>query len=192
MRRPEKLQWTGNDAADRLIAQDPLALLIGFCLDQQVPVQKAFNGPLAIKQRLGTLDAGKLANTDPGKLEAAFTKTPAIHRFPSTMAHRVQALCALVDREYAGDAARLWTEAKDGEDLLRRFAALPGYGAGKAASCVAVVANHFGVKPPGWEKVAPKHPTLGDVATAEELRQYQAAKRAHKAAMREASARGQR
>lgn len=186
-RRPERLQWTGVDEADRLIAADPLALLIGFCLDQQVTVQHAFTGPLTIRSRLGTLNARKLARMDPARVEAAFRTVPAVHRYPASMARRVQALCSVVQDEYGGDASRIWTEAADGRDLLRRFAALPGFGPNKALSLVAVVGRHLGVRPPGWDEVAPKHPTLGDVATSEELAAYQAQKRAHKARLREAA-----
>src|SRR5919197_98323 len=108
---PEALHFTGNDEADHLLASEPLALLIGFALDQQVPVQTAFSGPLKLKQRLGTLDAGAVASTDPAKLEAAFREKPAIHRFPGTMAQRVQDLAAVVAEEYGGDASRLWRDA---------------------------------------------------------------------------------
>src|SRR5438067_13769173 len=127
--QPDKLHFTGNDAADQLNAQDPFALLMGFALDQQVPVQTAFSGPLKLKQRLGTLDPGKVAATDPAKLEAAFREKPAIHRFPGNMARRVQELAAIVTGEYGGDAARLWTDASDGAALKRRLSALPGFGA---------------------------------------------------------------
>src|SRR2546425_11824464 len=105
---PDALHFTGNDEADALLAHEPFALLIGFALDQQVPVQTAFTGPLKLKQRLGTLDAGAIAATDPGKLEAAFREKPAIHRFPGTMAQRVQELAAVVVEDYGGGAARGW------------------------------------------------------------------------------------
>lgn len=183
----ERLQWTGDDEADRLIATDPMALLIGFCLDQQVTVQHAFTGPLTIRRRLGTLDPGRLARMDPARVEAAFRTVPAVHRYPAAMARRVQRLCAMILDEYGGDASRVWTEAPDGRELLRRFASLPGFGPNKSRSLVAVVGRHFGVRPPGWDEVAPEHPTLGDVATSEELAAYQAQKRAHKARLREAA-----
>ena len=128
MAAPAALHFTGNAEADALIARDPLALLIGFALDQQVTVQTAFAGPLKLRQRLGTLDAGAIAGTDPGRLEEMFRETPAIHRFPGAMARRVQELCAYVAAEYDGDAARLWTEAKDAKELERRIRALPGFG----------------------------------------------------------------
>src|SRR3954454_22921534 len=126
--RPDRLYFTGNDEADILLAQDPMALLIGFALDQQVPVQTAFSGPLKLKQRFGTLDAGKLASADPTELERSFREKPAIHRFPGSMAKRVQELAAVVDDEDGGDAERIWTDAADGDDLRRRIGALPGFG----------------------------------------------------------------
>src|SRR6476469_4667076 len=110
---PEALHFTGNDEADRLLATDPMALLIGFALDQQVPVPTAFTGPLKLKQRLGTLDPGRIAATDPGTLDELFREKPAIHRFPGTMATRVQELAAFVEERYAGRAERLWTDAQD-------------------------------------------------------------------------------
>src|SRR3954454_12815786 len=118
--RPDRLYFTGNDEADILLAQDPMALLIGFALDQQVPVPTAFSGPLKLKQRLGTLDAAAIATTDPARLEEAFREKPAIHRFPGSMAQRVQELASVVAEEYGGDASRVWTDAADGPDLRRR------------------------------------------------------------------------
>src|SRR5215510_993269 len=115
---PAALYFTNSDEANELLASDPLALLIGFALDQQVPVQTAFAGPLKIKQRLGTLD---VAGLDPADVEAAFREKPAVHRFPGSMATRVQDLCALVDEEYDGDASRLWREASDTDDLRKRI-----------------------------------------------------------------------
>src|SRR6266540_2614131 len=125
---PDRLHYTDSDEANELLARDPLALLIGFALDQQVPVQTAFSGPLKLKQRLGALDPGAIAHADPGELEAAFRQKPAIHRFPGSMARRVQELAAVVAEDYGGDAARLWREAGDGAELRRRIAALPGFG----------------------------------------------------------------
>jgi uncharacterized HhH-GPD family protein len=176
---PDRLHFTGNDEADELIARDPLALLIGFALDQQVPVQTAFAGPLKIKQRLGTLE---LARRDPAEVEAAFRETPAVHRFPGSMAGRVQDLCALVEDEYGGDASRLWGEAKDSADLRKRISALPGFGEMKVKALSAVLAKRFGVEVA--RELAPSHPTLGDVDSPEALDEYQAKKRAHKASMR--------
>jgi len=183
---PTRLHFTGNDEADALLAEEPLALLIGFVLDQQVPVQKAFSGPLDLKRRIGTLDASAIAGMDPGELDSAFRERPALHRFPGTMAMRTQELCAAVATDYDGDAARIWTEASDGRDLEQRLLDLPGIGQMKARSLIAILGKRFGIKPPGWEDVAPSHPTLGDVDSVEALLDYQAKKRAHKAAMRAA------
>jgi uncharacterized HhH-GPD family protein len=185
---PSRLHFTGNDEADALLAEEPLALLIGFVLDQQVPVQKAFSGPLELKRRIGNLDASAIAGMDPGELDRAFRERPALHRFPGTMAMRTQELCAAIATDYDGDAARVWTEASDGKDLQQRLLDLPGIGPMKARSLIAILGKRFGIKPPGWEDVAPSHPTLGDVDSVEALLDYQAKKRAHKAAMRAAGA----
>ncbi len=184
--KPDRLYFTGNDEADALIAQDPMALLIGFALDQQVPVQTAFTGPLKLKQRLGTLDPARLAKTDPADLEGAFREKPAIHRFPGAMAQRVQDLATHVADEYGGNAERLWTEAADGPDLRRRIGALPGYGEMKVKAFSAVLAKRFGVA--AAQEIAPSHPTLGDVDSPEALAEYQAKKRAYKAARRQEEA----
>lgn len=181
---PDKLHFTGDPEADALLAQDPLALLIGFTLDQQVTVQKAFSGPLELRRRLGHLDAAKIAATDPADLAEVFSRRPALHRFPGAMAGRVQVLCSTIMKEYGGDASRVWCDAKDGRDLERRLLALPGVGDMKAKNLIAVLGKRFGVRPPGWEDVAPKHPTLGDVDSAQALADYQAGKRAKKAALR--------
>ncbi|MDQ4034355.1 MAG: DNA repair protein [Chloroflexota bacterium] len=180
----KRLHYTGDDDADRLLASEPMALLIGFALDQQVPVQKAFSGPRVLLERLGTLDPGELARMDPAKLEAAATGPPAIHRFPRAMAKRVQELSAHIAARYDGGASRLWTDAADARDLRRRIAALPGFGEMKVASLLAVLAKRLDVRPPGIEEVLPSHPTLGDVDSPAALADYQAKKRAHKAALR--------
>ena len=180
------LPFTGNDEADRLLEEDPLALLIGFELDQQVTLQKAFMGPYELRQRIGTLDAARIAQMDPEKLAAAFRERPALHRFPGNMAGRTQVLCQAIVRDYGGDAGRVWREAKSGKDLEARLLALPGIGEMKARTLIAILGKRLGVKPPGWEDVAPRHPTLGDVDDAESLAAYQAGKRARKAAMRAA------
>src|ERR687883_754943 len=178
---PERLYFTGDDEADALIAQDPLALLIGFALDQQVSVQKAFSSPLELKRRLGTLDAQTIARADPGTLEEIFRRKPALHRYPGSMAQRVQDLAATVVEEYGGRAERVWTEATDGADLNRRLGALPGFGDMKVRSMLAVLAKRFGVRLQGLDEVLPRHPTLGDVDSTEALDRYQAAKREYKA-----------
>ena len=181
----DRLHFTGDDEADRLLVTEPMALLIGFALDQQVPVQKAFSGPRVLMERLGTLDARALAALDPAQLDAAAKGPPAIHRFPGAMAKRVRELASYIAQTYDGDAARLWTDATDGRDLQRRIGALPGFGAMKVASLTAVLAKQLGIAPPGIEDVLASHPTLGDVDSAQALADYQAGKRAMKAAMRD-------
>ncbi len=183
--KPDRLWFTPDDAANELIAQDPFALLVGFALDQQVTVQKAFSSPHDLKERLGgELDACKVAAMDTGELEQIFSRKPALHRYPGAMAKRVQDLAATICDEYGGSAERVWTDATDGPDLKRRLAALPGFGDMKVRSSLAVLANRFGVDLPGMDEVVPTHPTLGDVDSAEALERYQEAKRAHKAKLR--------
>ena len=173
---PERLYFTDSDEANKLIAKDPMALLIGFALDQQVTVQKAFAGPLAIKQRLGTLDAKKLAEAD---LDPIFREKPAVHRFPGKMAERVHALAVHVSDEYGGDAERVWSGAKNAEELRANIAGLPGFGEMKIKSLGAVLAKRYKLK--AAKGLVPPHPTLGDVDSPQALLDYQAAKRAHKA-----------
>jgi len=185
---PPVLPFTGNDEADRLITEDPTALLIGFVLDQQVPLQKAFSGPYELRKRIGTLDAAEIAAMDPTRLEEAFKERPALHRFPANMARRTQELCAAIARDFGGDASRVWTEAKDGRDLERRLLSLPGIGDMKATTLIAILGKRLGVQPPGWEEVAPQHMTLGDVDSPAKLAEYQAGKRAYKAQVRAAEA----
>ena len=179
---PSALHFTGDDQADALLARDPLALLIGFALDQQVTVQTAFAGPLKLEQRLGHLDAARIAAMDPAALEAAFRERPAVHRFPGNMAKRVQALCATIASEYDGDAARVWTDATDAADLERRIRELPGFGDMKVIALGSTLAKRFGVQ--AAQPLVPGFPTLGDVDSAEALDAYQAAKRAQRAARR--------
>ena len=181
---PDRLYFTGDDEADRLLVSEPLALLIGFALDQQVSVQKAFSGPLELKRRIGGLDAAAIAAMDPATLDEAFRRRPALHRFPGSMATKVQALCAAIARDYNGDAARIWTEARDGADLQRRLLGLPGIGEMKAKALIAIVGLRLGVRPPGWDSVRPTHPTLGDVDSPESLARYQEGKRAYKASLK--------
>jgi uncharacterized HhH-GPD family protein len=174
---PEALWFTDDEEACRLLAEDPFALLVGFALDQQVTVQQAFLGPLRLQQRLGTLEPAKVAAAD---LEPLFREKPAIHRFPGSMAGRVRELAATVAEDYGGDASRLWTEAADGKDLRKRIGALPGFGEMKIKSLGAVLANRFGIEVA--RDLVPSHPTLGDVDSPQALADYQAAKKAHKAA----------
>ncbi len=178
------LHFSGDPEADAFLGENPLALLIGFVLDQQVTVQKAFSSPLELSKRLGGLDATTIAAMDPDRLEEVFRARPALHRFPANMARRVQEHCAVVASEYGGDAAAVWTGARDGADLERRLLALPGIGEMKARTMVGVLAKRLGVRPAGWEEFAPKHLSLGDVDSPQALVDYQAAKRARKAAQR--------
>jgi len=184
MAAPTHLYFTDDDDANRLIATDPFAFLVGFALDQQITVQQAFLGPLRIKQRVGTLDPKTLAATD---LEPVFKEKPAVHRFPGSMARRVQDLAATVVEEYDGDAARIWTEARDGADLRARLAALPGFGEMKVKAVAGVLAKRFDVA--AAREFAPDHHTLGDVDSPQALQDYQAAKRAYKAEQRAKAAR---
>jgi uncharacterized HhH-GPD family protein len=187
MSSPASLPFTGDPDADRLLVEEPLALLIGFALDQQVTVQKAFSGPAELKRRIGHLDAARIAGMDRAELDRVFRDRPALHRFPGAMAAKVQALCAAVARDFANDARTIWSEAPDGASLEQRLLSLPGIGEMKAKSLIAVLGKQFGVRPPGYDTVAPTWPTLGDVDSAEALASYQAGKRAHKAALREAA-----
>jgi uncharacterized HhH-GPD family protein len=182
---PDRLYFTDSDEANALIASDPMALLVGFVLDQQVTVQKAFGGPLALQERLGAIDAATLASAD---LEPVFRARPAIHRFPGSMAQRVHALAAHVRDEYDGDAARVWTDAADAETLRANLAALPGFGEMKIKALGAVLAKRFGVE--AARDLVPWHPTLGDVDSPQALADYQAAKRLHKAEWSKARAAG--
>jgi uncharacterized HhH-GPD family protein len=173
---PDRLYFTESDEANELIAKDPMALLVGFALDQQVTVQKAFSGPLVLKQRLGSLDASTLADAD---LDTVFREKPAIHRFPGAMATRVHELAAHIRDEYDGDAGRVWRDARDGAQLRANLAALPGFGEMKVKSLGSVLSKRFGV--PAAAELVPSHPTLGDVDSPQALADYQAAKKVHKA-----------
>jgi uncharacterized HhH-GPD family protein len=180
---PDRLYFTESDEANTLIASDPMALLVGFALDQQVTVQKAFSGPLALQERLGSIDAATLAAAD---LEPVFRERPAIHRFPGSMAGRVQDLAMYVRDTYDGDAARVWTDAADSDQLRANLEALPGFGEMKVKALGAVLAKRFGVDAAAG--LVPWHPTLGDVDSPQALEDYQAAKRAHKAEWKKAAA----
>jgi uncharacterized HhH-GPD family protein len=180
----EQLHFTGDPEADRLLVAEPLALLIGFALDQQVTVQKAFSGPLELRRRLGHLDAGRIAGTPVEELERVFAERPALHRFPRAMARRVAELSAVIADRYGGDAARLWTDAADGPDLRRRLLAVPSFGPMKADGVIGILAHRLGVDLPRLDEIMPDHPTLGDVDSPEALERYQTTKRAAKAAAR--------
>jgi uncharacterized HhH-GPD family protein len=172
---PDRLYFTDSDEANALIASDPMALLVGFVLDQQVTVQKAFSGPLEIRERLGSLDADTLASAD---LDAVFRDKPAIHRFPGSMARRVHEVAVHVRDHYDGDAARIWNEAANAEELRAKLAELPGVGDMKIKALGSVLAKRFGVE--AARDLIPWHPTLGDVDSSQALADYQAAKRVHK------------
>jgi uncharacterized HhH-GPD family protein len=173
---PDQLHFTDSDEANALLASDPMALLVGFVLDQQVTVQKAFSGPLVLKERLGSIDADTLASAD---LDPVFRERPAIHRFPGNMAKRVHDLAVHIRDTYDGDAARVWTDAADADELRANLAALPGFGEMKIKALGSVLSKRFGVAVAA--DLVPWHPTLGDVDSAQALADYQAAKREHKA-----------
>jgi uncharacterized HhH-GPD family protein len=180
----DALHFTADEEANALLARDPMALLVGFALDQQVPVPKAFAGPLVLQQRVGTIDARELAAMDPAKLAEAFAEKPAIHRFPGMMAKRVHELAAAIASEWDGDASRVWAGVTDARELYDRLLTLPGIGEMKAKSLVAILGKRFGLSLAGIEDVIPKHPTLGDVDSAEALERYQSWKRESKKAAR--------
>jgi len=180
---PDRLYFTDSDEANALIATDPMALLIGFALDQQVTVQKAFAGPLVLRERLGTLDAAGIASADLGPL---FRERPAIHRFPGSMATRVHDLAVHIQDTYDGDAGRVWRDAPDTDALRANLAALPGFGEMKVKALGSVLSKRFGVS--AADGLVPWHPTLGDVDSPQALADYQAAKRAHKAEWQKARA----
>ncbi len=173
---PDRLYFTDSDEANALIASDPMALLVGFALDQQVPVQKAFVGPLVLRERVGAIDADTLASAD---LDPVLRARPAIHRFPGSMAQRVHDLAVHVRDNYGGDAARVWQDAPDADGLRANLAGLPGFGEVKVKALGSVLAKRFGVE--AARDLVPWHPTLGDVDSPQALADYQAAKREHKA-----------
>ena len=173
--------WTDNPAANQLLESDPLALLIGLVLDQQVKMEKAFGGPFELKKRLGHLDVRKMASMDPDKLNAVFRERPALHRFPGSMATRVQALCQAIVKDYGGDAGAVWRDVASGDELAARIKKLPGFGDMKSKILVAILAKRFGVKPPGWEKRAASWHTVADVDSVESMAMARAVKREMKA-----------
>ena len=173
---PDRLHFTDDDEANALIASDPMALLVGFELDQRVTVMKAFEGPLLLKERLGAIDAATLAAAD---LEPVFFAKPVVHRYPRSMAKRVHELAVHVRDRYDGDAARVWTDAANPDELRANIAALPGFGEMKTKGLGAVLFKHFGVE--SARELVPWHPTLGDVDSPQALEDYQEAKREYKA-----------
>jgi uncharacterized HhH-GPD family protein len=181
---PDRLHFTDSDEANELIATDPLALLVGFVLDQQVTVQQAFMGPIVLRERLGAFDAGTLAAAD---LEPVMRERPAVHRYPASMAKRVHDLAVHVRDRYDGDAARVWEDAPDAATLRANLTALPGFGEMKVKALGSVLAKRYGVE--AAAELVPWHPTLGDVDSPQALADYQAAKRVHKAEWTKAQAR---
>ena len=152
---PAALPFTGDPEADSFLAADPLALLIGMLLDQQVPMEKAFHSPYDLKERLGgRLDAAHIASMDPDELAGLFAARPALHRFPGSMATRTRDLCQRLVDEYDGHAENVWERAPDGEALLANLKGLPGFGEQKARIFVALLAKRMGVTPPGWQEAA--------------------------------------
>ena len=180
---PESLPWTNNPDADRLLAEDSLALLIGMLLDQQFPMERAFFGPYLLRERLGRpLDAGEIADWDPEEFATIFRGPPAIHRYPASMAKRTQALCRTLVDEYDGAAERLWNEAGDGRELYKRLKSLPGFGEMKSRVFVGVLGKRMGVQPPGWEDQAANRPSIADVARWEDVAELRQMKREMKKA----------
>ena len=151
-----RLWLAQEEAADELLDRDPLALLTGMLLDQQIPLEKAFKGPQVLAERMDVdrLDAAAIAGYDPEAFAKLFATVPAIHRFPGSMAERTQKLAHAIAQEYDGDASRVWSEAKDAKDLFKRLSALPGFGKQKAQIFVALLGKQFDVQPEGWREVA--------------------------------------
>ncbi|MDR7183781.1 putative HhH-GPD family protein [Microbacterium trichothecenolyticum] len=183
------LHITGDDAADRLLTDDPLALLIGMLLDQQVAMETAFAGPLKISERAGTLDAAAIASFEPEAFTELFKATPAVHRFPGSMAARVQALCGAVEQDWGGDASAIWTrDDPDGATVLKRLKALPGFGEQKAKIFLALLGKQYGFTGAGWREAAGAYGDEGsfrsvaDIVSPESLTKVREHKRAMKAA----------
>lgn len=184
-----ELHITGDADADTLLSEEPLALLIGMLLDQQVPMETAFAGPAKIRERLGALDAATIANADPEKFIEVFKQTPAVHRFPGSMAERTQALCAALVADWGGDAERIWTDGDpDGATVLARLKALPGFGEQKAKIFLALLGKQYGLTAPGWQAAAGLYGETGsyrsvaDIVDASSLTKVREFKKAAKAA----------
>ena len=184
------LRIAQDEAADRVLSQDPFALLSGMLLDQQFPMERAFAGPAKILERFGSLDPADIAAADPEEFAALCSTPPAVHRFPGSMAARIQALAAHVVAEYDGHTDRLWQGAADGKDLMKRLLALPGFGKQKAQIFVALLGKQLGVQPEGWAQVAGDYAESGsfrsvaDVVDATSLEKVRAFKKEKKAAAR--------
>jgi uncharacterized HhH-GPD family protein len=178
------IHWTGNPEADRLLEANALALLIGLVLDQQVRMEKAFIGPYELAQRIGDLDAAKIAAMDPTDVDAAFRQRPALHRFPGTMARRVQRLCQVIVDQYGGNAEAIWRGLDSGDELARRVGDLPGFGEEKSRITISVLAKRLGVQPPGWERHAANWHSIADVDSPASMAEVRELKRQIKAARR--------
>ncbi len=177
------LPWTGDAEADRLLADNPLALMLGMLLDQQVKMEWAFKAPYLLQERLGRpLDAGAIAAMDPEALVGHFVEKPALHRFPGSMGKRAYALCEAIVEGYEGRPERIWQEASDGADFYRRLRDLPGFGEAKARIFISVVGKRLGEAPPGWEDEAADWASIADVDTYEKIEEIRIAKRAAKQA----------
>ena len=180
-------QITGDPRADLVLDESPFAVLLGMMLDQQYPMEHAFRGPAKVLDRFGTLDPARIAEADPEEFATLCATPPAVHRFPGSMAARMQALAALVVESYDGDAARLWTEAESGQDLLRRVMGLPGFGKQKAQIFVALLAKQLDVRPEGWEAAVGDyalegHRSVADVVDPDSLQKVRDFKKEKKAA----------
>ncbi|KRF17333.1 Fe-S cluster assembly protein HesB [Nocardioides sp. Soil797] len=184
---------TGDPAADKVLTDDPFALLAGMLLDQQYPMEHAFRGPAKVLDRFGSLDPEKIAAADPQEFADLCATTPAVHRFPGSMAARLQALAALIVEKYDGETARLWNEASSGKELLKRVQECPGFGKQKAQIFVALLAKQLGVRPDGWETVAgdyakPGRRSVADVVDEQSLQEVRDHKKQMKAAAKAAKA----
>ena len=184
-----------NPDADRLLTDSPLALLIGMVLDQQIPLEWAFTGPLTLKQRLGRdLDAADLAGRDPDALAKVFATPPALHRFPGSMAGRVQEMCRVVAEDYDDDAANVWAGVKDADELLKRIEALPGFGKMKAKIFLALLGKQLGVRPKGWREASGdfgadrSYKSVADITDGKSLEKVRAYKKEMKAAAKASTA----
>jgi uncharacterized HhH-GPD family protein len=187
--RPAALHFTADPAANELLAQEPLAVLLGMLLDQQVTMEWAFGAPLLLKQRLGAdqLDAGAIAAMDPAALEAMFRAKPALHRYPASMAKRTHDLCRHIVEHYDGRTEDIWNGAESGEELLLRIQALPGFGKDKSRIFVGLLGKRLDVRPTGWEQVAADWPSIADVDSFERVAEIREKKRAAKAAKKAAA-----
>ena len=188
--RPAALSFTADPAANELLAEEPLAVLIGMLLDQQVTMEWAFGAPLLLKQRLEVreLDAGAISVMDPAVLEAIFRDKPALHRYPASMAKRTHDLCRHIVEHYDGRTEDIWNGAATGDELLARVQALPGFGKDKSRIFVGLLGKRLGVRPPGWELVAADWPSIADVDTFARVGEIREKKRAAKAAKKAAGA----